>query len=104
MVKPPLPVMVAPPTCCACTTMGALAVPDLERLMSLLVEYEPSASWMTSPGDAVDSALRRAGIELTTCVAEGVMAATLGRASATGMAATATAAVPRTNQRPRLDS
>ena len=31
MLNPPLPVIVAPPGCCACTVIGALAVPA--RLM-----------------------------------------------------------------------
>jgi hypothetical protein len=70
-------------------------------LIVLLVEYDPSASWMTSPAAALESAVCSAEIEVTTCVAWGVAAVRLGQASATGMAATATTAVPRTNHRPR---
>jgi hypothetical protein len=66
MLKPPLPVIVAPPTCCASTTIGALAVPDLVMLIVPLAEYDPSASWMTSPGAALDSAVCSAEIDVTT--------------------------------------
>src|SRR5438067_713714 len=69
--------------------IGALAVPALLRLMVLLVEYDPSASSITSPGAALDTALWSAEIEVTTLVA-----AWLGQAIATGTATTTAAAAP----------
>src|SRR2546423_6058157 len=91
--KPPLPVMVAPPTCCARTVIGAAAVPDRLRVMVLLVEYEPSASSMTSPGAALPRALCSAGIEVSTWVA-----ASDGKATANEAAATSAPAAPATSQ------
>src|SRR2546430_10957507 len=92
-LKPPLPVIVAPPTCCACTVIGALAVPERLMLIVLLVEYEPSASSITSPGAALPRALCNADIEVTTWVA-----ASVGSATATQAAATIAPAAPATSQ------
>jgi hypothetical protein len=69
--------------------IGALAVPALLTLIVLLVEYDPSASSITSPGAALDTALWSAEIEVTT-----VVAAWLGQAIATGTATTTAAAAP----------
>jgi hypothetical protein len=69
--------------------VGALAVPALLRSMVLLVEYDPSASSITSPGAALATALWSAEIEVTTFVA-----AWLGQAIAMGTATTIAVAAP----------
>jgi hypothetical protein len=93
MLKPPLPVIVAPPTCWACTVTGAAAVPERLMPIVLLVEYEPSASWITSPGAALPRALCSAEMEVTTRVA-----ASEGSATATEAAAIIAPAAPATSQ------
>src|SRR5262249_3587650 len=73
----------------------------LLMLMVLLVVYEPSASWITSPGAALFSAACNAEIDVTTRVAWVPTAAKLGQLIAIGTMAAANATVPRANQNPR---
>src|SRR3954471_21873854 len=65
MLKPPVPVISAPPIDCAAMVMGCAAVPFLLMVISVVAVYTPLARMITSPGAALLMAVCSSGREVT---------------------------------------